>query len=58
MENRQDFENRFGKYVKELSCPRCNQHFTITKNAKPAFGPFTGDPQPEEFYWDTNRKSS
>lgn len=55
IESRDDFENRFGKYVKELSCSRCHQRFTISKDSKPTFGPFTGDPQPAEFDWETNR---
>lgn len=55
IESRDDFENRFGKYVKELNCPRCSHRFTLTKNEKPRFGPFTGDPQPVEFEWDTNK---
>lgn len=51
MESREDYENRFGKYVKELTCKRCHDRFTLTKEQKPTFGPFTGDPQPIEMDW-------
>ena len=52
MENRSDFENRFGKYVKEMTCLRCSHRFTEIKNQKSTFGPFTGSPEPAEFNWD------
>lgn len=55
IESRQDYENRFGEYIKELNCPRCNNHFTIKKDQKFAFGPLTGDPQPIEMDWDSNK---
>lgn len=56
IESRQDFENRFGEYVKELVCNRCQHHFTLSKHEKITFGPFTGDPQPAEFNWETKNK--
>lgn len=55
LESREDFENRFGKFVKELMCGRCQHRFTLTKNEKPIFGSFTGDPQPIEFDWESNK---
>ena len=53
IENRANFENRFGKYVKEMICPRCKYRFEEIRAQKPTFGPFTGDPEPAEFNWDT-----
>jgi PHP family Zn ribbon phosphoesterase len=53
IESREDYENRFGKYVKDLTCSRCHHRFTLEKTVKPTFGPFTGDPQPAEFEWET-----
>lgn len=55
IESRNDFENRFGKYVKELICNRCHQRFTLTKQEKPTFAPLIGAPQPVEFDWETNK---
>lgn len=55
LESRSDFENRFGKYIKELICNRCQHHFTLTKEVKPTFGPLTGNPQPVEFDWNNNK---
>jgi len=54
IESRQDFEDRFGKYVKDIVCDRCYHRFTLNKNITPTLGPFTGDPQPVEFDWNTN----
>lgn len=55
LESRSDFENRFGKYVQEMQCNRCHHRFTLTKSERPTFGPFTGDPQPPEFNWETEK---
>lgn len=55
LESRQDFENRFGKHVKDLSCPRCNFRFTLYRQERPTFGPFTGDQQPADFEWETKK---
>lgn len=54
IESREDFQNRFGKFVKELICNRCHHHFSLTKSEKPAFGPFTGDRQPIEMDWENH----
>lgn len=55
IETRKDFENRFGKYIKELICTRCHHKFTLTKREKPAFGPLIGEPQPIEFDWESKK---
>lgn len=47
IESRQDFENRFGKYVKELKCNRCDHQFSLEKSGGPSFGA----PQTAEFDW-------
>ncbi len=52
LESRQDYEYRFGKYQKDLECDRCHHRFTLTKAAKPRFGPFIGEPQPAEINWE------
>jgi uncharacterized paraquat-inducible protein A len=43
IENREKYENRLGKHQKEVSCRRCNQSFTATKQTRPTFGPLLGD---------------
>lgn len=55
MESRVDFENRFGKYVKEMTCSRCKHKFSELKKQKPTFGPLMGNPEPAEFNWDTSK---
>ena len=42
IESRFDFEYRLGKYVKDITCDKCNHCFTITKKIKPTFGPLWG----------------
>ncbi len=39
-ESREDYQNRFGKYFKDLKCLRCHKTFTIQKRARHTFGPF------------------
>ncbi len=39
-ESREEYQNRLGKYQKDLVCPRCDRHFTVTKRVRPTFGPF------------------
>lgn len=40
IESRKDYENRLGKYEKDLECDRCHHRFRVTKQLKPIFGPF------------------
>ena len=51
IESRQDYEERLTTFEKELTCPRCQHNFTLTKKPRPTFGPLTGEPQPVEFDW-------
>ena len=55
MESRRDYDNRFGKYMKDLICRRCHHQFTLMRNEKKTFGPLIGTPQPVEFDWDTKK---
>lgn len=56
IESREDYENRLGKFEKDLKCERCRHQFTITKPMKPALGPLLGKPQPVEFDWTVRKK--
>lgn len=51
IESREDFHNRLGKLVKEITCDRCGNHFLLTKQRRPSFGPLIGSPQPPEITW-------
>lgn len=51
IESRCDFHYRMGKWIKELSCPRCSHQFTLENNKKPTFGPLIGSSQPPEVEW-------
>ncbi len=42
IENRDKFEPRFSQIEKNLTCPRCQQAFTLTKKIQPTFGPLLG----------------
>ena len=43
MENRDKFERRIDRVVKELECPRCKDRFSIEKRKRQALGPLLGD---------------
>lgn len=58
IESRQNFDDRFGKRVKELLCSRCQARFSVIKTERPTFGPFTGDRQPIEMDWETEQHKS
>ena len=49
MENQDKFEVRFQQLEKNLTCPRCQHAFTISKKNQPTFGPLLGhDPEVDE----------
>ena len=50
-ESREDFYNRQGALIKELTCERCHHQWMVTKKRQPTFGPLIGTPQPPEFDW-------
>lgn len=52
IESREEFHYQMGSWVKEISCDRCGNVFTVTNNHKPTFGPLIGTPQPPEITWD------
>jgi len=41
-ENRDKFEPRYHRLVKQLACPRCSNPFTVEKKTKPVLGPIFG----------------
>ena len=55
LESRAPFENRFGKYVKDLQCDVCEKKFSVEQTQKPTFGPFTGEPTSVEVDWDSKK---
>lgn len=55
MENREDYEYRFGKYEKDLECERCHHQFTESKKVRPGFGPVFGEPTPVEWDWESEK---
>jgi len=38
-ESRKEFRYELGKYLKEVSCDRCQTEFEVDKPYKPTFGP-------------------
>lgn len=53
IESREDYTHRLGAWIKDLTCSRCGEHFSLEKNTKPTFGPLIGTPQPPEIDWST-----
>lgn len=51
IENRDAFHYELGKWVKDVSCDRCQHAFRVTNDQKPTFGPLIGSPQPPEVTW-------
>lgn len=50
-ENRERFEDRFGKLVKDFVCERCGKHYQVEKKQKHKFGPLFGEETFLEFDW-------
>lgn len=50
-DSRVDYEDRLGKYQKDLECPACGHSFTVTKIRKLQAGPFFGDGDRAEVTW-------
>jgi hypothetical protein len=42
-EDRQPYRYLFGKYVKDVECPRCHHSFEKEKVHTPKFGPLLGE---------------
>lgn len=42
MESRDEYVQRLGNWYKDLSCPSCHYHFTVTKTVAPSLGPLFG----------------
>lgn len=51
IESREDYLFTNKAWTKDVSCPRCGNHFTVTKTRKKTFGPLIGTPQPPEIDW-------
>ena len=54
LESREDFKYQAGKYIKEVECSRCKNHYVVTRSLKPTFGPIIGHPEPKEWDWSTS----
>jgi ssDNA-binding Zn-finger/Zn-ribbon topoisomerase 1 len=50
-ENRDEFQYRMGSWVKDITCGRCGNAFTVKDERKATFGPLIGRPQPPEITW-------
>lgn len=50
-ENREGYTYRLGKYQKDLECPRCLYHYTLTKNVRMTPGPLFGEGDSAEVTW-------
>ena len=51
-ENREMFHYELGSWVKEITCGRCANLFTVQDQHKPTLGPLIGRPQPPEVTWE------
>lgn len=51
VESRKGYRYRLGQYQKRITCDRCGQKTTLTREGTPTFGPLIGDPQPPEIEW-------
>lgn len=51
-ENREEFRYEMGSWIKDITCDRCGNHFTIKDKREPTFGPLIGTPQPPEVTWE------
>ncbi len=50
-ENRERYEDRFGKLIKDLICERCEAHYQVEKKERKKFAPLLGEPEYPEFDW-------
>jgi len=51
IEDRQEFQLKDGKWVKDVTCEECGEDLQFEKARKAKFGPLIGTPQPPEFDW-------
>ena len=52
IESRDAFRYELGSWVKEVSCDRCGNIFSVKDERRLRFGPLIGTPQPPEITWE------